>query len=144
MLTEPPYGEHLRVRIGRVFRFQSAHSLPSHPGKCSNLHGHDYKVEIEVEGCRDPNGIVVDFASLKSAVGGFITQHLDHRFLNEISVSETTVENLVVMLWDEFTEAFDDSPWEVTLRRLRIWETDSCYAEITHDMVFEATRRSSL
>ena len=38
------------MRIGKLFKFEAAHRLPNHPGKCKNLHGHSYKLEVVVNG----------------------------------------------------------------------------------------------
>ena len=59
-----PTGARLATRIGRSYRFESAHHLPHLPDghKCKNLHGHNYRLEVVVRGRLDERGFVRDFA----------------------------------------------------------------------------------
>lgn len=79
--------------------FDSAHFLSGYSGKCSNLHGHRWKIEIEIESeklveegqCR---GMIVDFGDLKSDLKA-LADSFDHAFIYEKnSLKETTVEAL--------------------------------------------------
>lgn len=80
--------------------FDSAHFLKGYEGKCSNIHGHRWTVEIEVgegslqsEGAK--RGMIVDFSELKSALAR-ITDHLDHKLIIEKdSLKETTLAALI-------------------------------------------------
>lgn len=59
--------------------FETAHRLPHLGGKCQNLHGHSWWVTIDIEAPElAPDGTVVEFGELKSAVRGWIDEHLDH------------------------------------------------------------------
>ncbi len=70
--------------VARSFEFQAAHLLPNHPGKCRNLHGHTYRLEVLCEGPVDPeSGMVLDFADLK-AIAAEILEPFDHRVINDI------------------------------------------------------------
>ena len=53
------------MKLGMVTEFDAAHSLPGYQGKCANLHGHTYQVEIVVEGDVGEDGFVMDFYQLK-------------------------------------------------------------------------------
>lgn len=78
--------------------FSAAHQLPFHNGKCSNLHGHDYRVIVEVtghivEGAGSSAGMVVDFGVIKQIYKDRVESLLDHslilgieplRFVNRI------------------------------------------------------------
>ena len=67
------------MKITKIFTFDSSHMLDGHDGKCQNLHGHTYKLEITVSapiiqgGAKD--GMVMDFTDLKAIVksGALIT-----------------------------------------------------------------------
>jgi hypothetical protein len=61
-------GRVMRTRVTRSFTFDAAHVLPWHPGRCRNLHGHTYRVEVSIEGPLGPHGIVTDFADLDAVV----------------------------------------------------------------------------
>ncbi len=108
------------MKIAKSFTFDSAHSLPNVPDghKCKNLHGHTYKVEIELDGPVDPHtGFVMDFGDLKAVVKPLIDQ-LDHTFLNDIEgLENSTAENLSVWIWNKLT---GDLP---LLHCISIWET---------------------
>ena len=75
--------------IGKEYRFEAAHMLYKHKGACARLHGHSYRVKIELTGetlgGRDPlekssEGMVMDYGDLDSIVKPLIEQ-LDHRFM---------------------------------------------------------------
>src|SRR3979409_2156380 len=64
--------------------FSSAHQLRGYKGKCENLHGHNYKIEIYARGSElDGIGLLVDFVELKAAADEIVT-YLDHRNINEL------------------------------------------------------------
>ena len=64
--------------------FSSAHQLRGYKGKCENLHGHNYKIEIYARGRELDNiGLLVDFVELKAAADE-VVQYLDHRNINEL------------------------------------------------------------
>jgi 6-pyruvoyltetrahydropterin/6-carboxytetrahydropterin synthase len=64
--------------------FSSAHQLRGYKGKCENLHGHNYKIEIYAKGEELNNiGLLIDFVDLKKAADE-VTKYLDHRNLNEL------------------------------------------------------------
>jgi len=54
----------MRISIVRRYRFEAAHTLPWHPGKCSRTHGHSYVLEVQVAGELDNRGVVMDFAEV--------------------------------------------------------------------------------
>lgn len=74
------------VLITKKFRFEAAHYLPTMPEghKCRRLHGHSFKVEINLLGEIDPNtGLLMDFGDIKKIVKPFIDM-LDHWCINEV------------------------------------------------------------
>lgn len=105
-------------RLTKSFTFDAAHRLRNHKGKCKNLHGHTWRVDVEVSGDRDDDGMVLDFGDLKAVVGSWIDSTFDHscivacddRELLEVVralslkaallQSEPTCENLAVHLFD--------------------------------------------
>jgi 6-pyruvoyltetrahydropterin/6-carboxytetrahydropterin synthase len=93
----------MRQRIVKEFRFEAAHLLPNVPEghKCSRLHGHSFRIEVQVEGEVDPHiGWVMDFADIKAVVKPIIDQ-LDHYYLNDIEGLENpTSEVIAGWLWD--------------------------------------------
>ena len=66
------------------FNFEAAHFLRDYNGKCANMHGHNYKVEVTFKGKQlQPNGILVDFSFIKR-IGKGLSENLDHKVLNDI------------------------------------------------------------
>ncbi|RLD18441.1 MAG: 6-carboxytetrahydropterin synthase QueD [Caldiserica bacterium] len=64
--------------------FSSAHYLRGYKGKCEKLHGHNWKIEVEVEGEElDKKGLLIDFKKLKKILNNILNE-LDHRNLNEV------------------------------------------------------------
>ena len=69
------------MEICKEFRFEASHVLPHHPGKCSNLHGHSWKLTVYVKGPIDrETGMVVDYGDIKAAIQPIIDD-LDHAHL---------------------------------------------------------------
>lgn len=94
----------MSFEIGKTFKFESAHQLKHHGGKCSRPHGHSYQFELIVER-RDLQlhgpaaGMVNDYDHL-TEVGTWIEDRLDHRDLNEVLDSDTTTaEELSTVVW---------------------------------------------
>lgn len=105
--------------------FDSAHWLPNVPDghKCKNIHGHTYKIRIEVRGSIGKfSGWVIDYSEIKE-IWGRIKLVLDHKCLNDISgLENSTCELLVEWVWGKLVEM------GLNLRRLEIRETEHCGA----------------
>ncbi len=120
--------------ITKSFRFEAAHQLSEHRGKCVRLHGHSYRLDVTLRGPikDDPkqsdHGMIMDFEKLSGIVKASVIEQLDHYNLNEVTDIYTTAENLVHWIWETLVSA--GLP-ETILYRVRLWETDSCFAEIT-------------
>lgn len=120
--------------LTKVFRFEAAHHLPGHRGKCARLHGHSYRLEITLRGPikeapgESDHGMVIDFGDLAQIVREAVISRLDHSDLNEVTGIHTTAENLTYWIWDALVAAGlpDD-----LLYGVRLWETESGYAEVT-------------
>ena len=110
----------MQIRLVKDFRFEAAHLLPQVPQghKCSRLHGHSFKVEVEVSGEVDErSGWLIDYAEIADAVEP-IRSRLDHYYLNEIEGLENpTSELLAAWIWDELKPALP------LLSRLTVHET---------------------
>ncbi len=74
------------MHIYKSFQIEAAHRLPHVPEghKCGRLHGHSFRIDVQLEGTPDPHtGWVLDFADVKAAFAPLFDQ-LDHHYLNEI------------------------------------------------------------
>ena len=67
--------------ITRYHDFSAGHRISGHPGKCHNLHGHNYRVHFHIDGEVMPDGMVVDFDHIKIGLCGWLDDNWDHRFL---------------------------------------------------------------
>lgn len=117
-----------RVTVWRRFTICAAHYLPRHP-KCGTTHGHNYTIELAVEG-PIVNGMVVDFGELKRIFEEAVKSRYDHAFLNDFPEFEMpTVENMVVevahLLYEPMKALFP-----AHLRCVRIYETNDCWCEL--------------
>lgn len=120
--------------ITKIFRFEAAHSLPGHHGKCARLHGHSYKLEVTLRGPlkdapgESDHGMVMDFSEVGALVNHTVIERLDHQDLNAITGLHTTAENLIHWIWGELVA---HGLREDLLYRVRLWETENSFAEIT-------------
>ena len=123
-----------KITITRHFSFDAAHYLPGHDGKCQNLHGHTYKLEVTVgresliEG-GSSDGMVMDFGTLKPIINKLIVDPLDHQCLNELLPYRPTAENMVNHFFDVLEPVLEG--FGTQLVRLRLWETPDSYAEVS-------------
>ena len=105
--------------------FEAAHYINNYPGKCSRLHGHNWKVEVNIYGNKlDELGMLIDFHDLKAAVNKIMLT-LDHYCLNEIEPFcriNPTAENIAKYIYEQLIETveFDQN---VKLRSVRVWES---------------------
>jgi len=133
------------MKISKDFRWEMGHRLQCHKGKCFNLHGHSYKLQVEFEGEIDKNtGMVMDYFDVKDVVAPLVDK-LDHtvvvwekdteliRALKELNTAhvilpfETTAENLVGYFLIEISKA--DIPSGISKIKVRVCETENTYAE---------------
>lgn len=106
-----------RVRVRRTF--SAAHAIRGH-GKCENVHGHNYRVEVELSADElAPPGIVFDFTELRAVLDGIVP---DHVMLNEKFDFNPTAENLARWFFDRLA-----ADYPVT--GVTVWENDDCCAE---------------
>ncbi len=92
----------MNVELSKEYRFEAAHSLPRVPAghKCSRLHGHSYKVELQVCGPVDEaTGWLFDFQVIDDAWAE-LHALFDHRTLNDVpGLENSTCENISIYVW---------------------------------------------
>ena len=117
-----------------VTDFAAAHTLRDYPGSCSRLHGHNWKVEVEVRAAAlDEAGMVLDFKLIRRATHEVIEQY-DHQYLNEIAPFDTlnpTAENIAAVIHRAVAAKLNDG--RVSVSATTIWETDRACARYTED-----------
>lgn len=109
--------------VSRTFTFEAAHRLAWHPGKCRELHGHSYRLDVTVGGPLDANGVVVDFDDLSEIVGREVIDRWDHRDLNQV-MDNPTAELLAHRAWEVLSAA------GLPLASLRLWETADSWVDL--------------
>jgi len=110
--------------------FSSAHQLRGYQGKCENLHGHNYKIEIYARGRELDNiGLLVDFGELKTAADE-VVQYLDHRNINELPPFDVelnpSAENLARYILERVASRVGDE--RVQIYKVRCFETPTSIA----------------
>jgi 6-pyruvoyltetrahydropterin/6-carboxytetrahydropterin synthase len=104
--------------------FAAGHALRNYHGKCENVHGHNYRVQVTVEGQElNPTGLLVDFADIKRIIRAIVAR-LDHQFLNDLAPFDAinpSAENLARYFYDEISDGMAPGP---QIREVKIWETD--------------------
>lgn len=135
------------VSVCKIFTFDAAHQLIGHKGKCSNLHGHTYKLEVVLKGVpsveegQSGEGFVIDFSDIKAIVKQALVDRLDHAFLamgNEPVLETLTATSSKVALLSFRTTAENMSSYiAYELRRaslpvysVKLWETPTSWAEV--------------
>lgn len=97
----------MKVALEKDLTFEAAHRLPHHPGKCSRLHGHSYRLTLRLvsdslggKGTAE-EGMVLDTAEVSAIVGEHVLSLVDHYYLNEVPGLEVpTTENVVRWIYE--------------------------------------------
>lgn len=106
--------------------FCSAHIISGHKGKCSNLHGHNYKTRISLAGSElDSLGFLIDFSDLKE-ISKEVIELLDHKYINEINYplfleGKTSAENIAKYIYEQLETRLGRK--KSLLNDVTIWET---------------------
>jgi 6-pyruvoyltetrahydropterin/6-carboxytetrahydropterin synthase len=117
----------LSYRVGVRAEFSAAHYHGGAAESCRRLHGHNYRVEVEIASPTLKNGMVIDFGEVRRGLGEALAGW-DHRVLNEVedfSGAEPTTEVISRLLYFRLA---DDLRGPAVLRRVTVWETDDCWA----------------
>jgi 6-pyruvoyltetrahydropterin/6-carboxytetrahydropterin synthase len=139
----------MKIRVTKVFEFEAAHALDCHDGKCSNIHGHSYKLHVTVSG--DPlhqkgmpkDGMVIDFSDIKAAVKMAVVNPFDHALILEddspyltktlrkrqkliLYKIQPTAENMLIDMVERVKARLPNS---IELHSMKLFETSSSWAE---------------
>jgi 6-pyruvoyltetrahydropterin/6-carboxytetrahydropterin synthase len=111
--------------------FSAGHALRGYKGKCENVHGHNYKVRITLEGPElDSIGLLYDFTHLKRVVREIIGG-VDHKFLNDqapFDAINPSAENLAKYFYEETARQMSAAQEAARIASVTIWETDTTSA----------------
>jgi len=114
--------------------FASAHTLRDYPGACARMHGHNWKVEVEVAASElDAMGMGVDFRIIKQAARG-IAERLDHRYLNDLEPFtrvNPTAENIAAYFHQELSAQLNKD--RIRVHAVTLWETERACVRYVED-----------
>lgn len=114
--------------------FASAHTLRDYPGDCRRMHGHNWKVEVEVVAKElDEVGMGLDFKVIKDATRA-LAKRLDHRYLNDIEPFDKinpTAENIAAYFYKNLSHSLNDS--RVRVSAVTLWETERACVRFASD-----------
>jgi 6-pyruvoyltetrahydropterin/6-carboxytetrahydropterin synthase len=130
--------------ITRVFKFSASHRYYDEGwspeknwevfGPCSNRHGHghNYRLEVSIQGQVDrQTGMIINLKDLKELVDREVIQRYDHRHLNldvgDFAGTQPTTEQIAVAIWTRLQDKLPVGE----LARIRLWENDDLYAEVS-------------
>lgn len=123
--------------LRKSFRFEAAHRLPNHDGKCERLHGHSWLLTVEVKGqtlaAEGPKtGMVADYSDLKALVQPFVDEFLDHHYLNEtLCLEAPTSEAIARWVYEALATviARQDPDWALSAVEINETCTSACRYE---------------
>lgn len=111
------------------YTFAAGHALRGYKGKCENVHGHNYKVQLVVAGGElDSAGLLMDFVEVRKTIKDLV-ERLDHRFLNDVAPFDKlnpSAENIAKYFCDELEPPVRKHGLRVSA--VTIWETDTTSA----------------
>jgi 6-pyruvoyltetrahydropterin/6-carboxytetrahydropterin synthase len=125
----PASEERLMYEIGVVAQFEAAHRLVGDFGPATRLHGHTYRLEVQVRGERlDEDGTLFDIGKIRSLVDD-LTAELHYRNLDDVSGLagvNTTAENVADYCWERLATSLRGANLATLL--VRVWESPQVYA----------------
>lgn len=132
------------MKISKEFKWEMGHRLPFHSGKCKNIHGHTYKMRVEIEGDLNENGMVMDYYDVSEIISPVVDE-LDHSFMVKdtdkdiidflekldskkvVVPFETTAENITLFMLGKIKEKITSD--RIKKIKVRVYETEKTYAE---------------
>ena len=143
------------MKIGKVFEISYAHRLMNHPGKCRGIHGHNAKIEIQIDSViNSETHMVIDFDEITQKVQWQVDELLDHSaiFYIEDTLGEeiyyhSEVGKIVVLNYHPTAEILSSLVYKIVIDNLnslslykctvRFWETENSYAECDSELIGE-------
>ncbi|MAF44267.1 MAG: 6-pyruvoyl tetrahydrobiopterin synthase [Parcubacteria group bacterium] len=144
------------ITATRRIQFCCGHRVMLHESKCAHLHGHNYVAFFTASAELDAVGRVMDFSAIKTLIGGWIDKYWDHGFIlnkaDELGIKVVSIfeprEGIVQKLYLMPTNPTAENMAEylvntvcpslmkgtgVEITKVRIWETENCYADAEED-----------
>lgn len=116
--------------------FSAAHNLKDIGGRCEELHGHNFTVEVSVVSKKlNEEGLLIDFRILEGWIEE-ILEELDHKFLNDIPYFKDinpSSENIAKYIYDRIYEKVNSG--EIKVSRITVWESEN--ARVSYEAIRE-------
>lgn len=110
-------------------KFAAAHQLRNYNGRCENLHGHNWRVDVFVQAENlNEIGLAVDFKDLKDATN-YLLEQVEHAFINEVfpfTEINPSSENIAKWLYEGLSKKLNDDNMSVSM--VQVWESDTASA----------------
>lgn len=123
-----------RYTLKIVTDFAAAHYLRNYEGKCARLHGHNWKIELEVTATGlNEVGMGIDFQDMKTETKALL-EGLDHYNLNDMPPFDKinpTAENLAAFIYQSLADQINDE--RVNVSAVTVWETERACVRYTED-----------
>lgn len=133
------------IKLGKEYLWEMSHRLPFHKGLCSNIHGHSYKMRVELAGEMDENGMLIDFYDIDKVVRPVIEAYdhsmmIDWRdekmiefarengFRHNVVEFNSTSENMAINFAKIFAREFSKHK-NIKELTVRVYETSDAFAE---------------
>jgi 6-pyruvoyltetrahydropterin/6-carboxytetrahydropterin synthase len=132
----------MKVAIYKEVQIDASHRLLHYQGKCANLHGHRWKVEVWIEGEPDATtNLLIDYNTIKQIIERFDHQIILNcddpmvpcieKFQHVMTTpGDPTSELLAVVFKDDLNEACKSQGINAKVTKIRVWESPNCYAEL--------------
>jgi len=121
-------------RISVEQHFDAAHFLRGYQGKCEAMHGHRFRVVVEVKASGLNNiGIAYDFTELKRQLGDILSK-FDHTCLNDVPPFDEinpSSENIAATVYDELKVKLAGAP--VSISGIEVWESPQSWVTYSPD-----------
>jgi 6-pyruvoyltetrahydropterin/6-carboxytetrahydropterin synthase len=133
----------MKVGIYKEVHLDTSHRLLHYVGKCANLHGHRWKVEVWIEGEPDPaTQILIDYSLIKQVIDKYdhqIILNCDDPMVPRIqefhqvitTPGDPTSELMAAIIREDLYKVCRDLGITVTIPKIRVWESPTAYAELT-------------
>jgi 6-pyruvoyltetrahydropterin/6-carboxytetrahydropterin synthase len=133
----------MKVGIYKKVHIDTSHRLLHYIGKCANLHGHRWKIEVWIEGEPDPaTQILIDYSLIKQVIEKYdhqIILNCDDPMVPRIqefhavitTPGDPTSELMAAIIRDDLYKVCRDLGITVTIPKIRVWESPTACAELT-------------
>ena len=128
----------MKMFASTIVNFEAAHSLQMKGksdeenkeiyGKCYNVHGHNYKLFVTVEGSVQEDGMIINFRIMREIIKQNIVELYDHKYINEIMDHVPTAENMCTDIWNILEDKF--TILDISLYEIKLYETDNSFVTL--------------